>query len=140
MATTPDGERKFEEISAPEWIEWQEAHSTTVVRGEFQMDFPTDLLHCETCGEPATHVHFTSKDGVYPNNPDHGDTVGRFACDEHDLGGYPVDFKRLFDPMPNENFLTHIAQKEWGLYALAMLNARLRELAHASMVDEGAIK
>jgi hypothetical protein len=133
-------DKKLYGVSMADYGRWDQAHPPTVVTGEFRVDFRPDLLHCEVCGAPAEYVHFTSAGGSSSVGfmPDHGDTAVKFACSKHDLEGYPVDFERLFDP--NEGFLTHIAEKTWGLYAMAMLDERLEEIAREAMLAEGVLK
>ena len=62
----------------------------------------------------------------------------KFSCPDHDLGGYWVDFERLFDPQ--EDFLTDISEKTWGLYAVAVLREELDKINRAAKIEEGFLK
>jgi hypothetical protein len=77
-------------------------------------------IRCDLCRKPATTVHWVPwVSGLKPEKV-------LFACVDHDPGGYWVDLSRWFDP--KDSFPAHIAAKEHGDEAVAMLESRLDEL------------
>ncbi|TMC50367.1 MAG: hypothetical protein E6J20_17215 [Chloroflexi bacterium] len=75
---------------------------------------------CDECGARADTIHFL------PRIVDCDEV--RFACAEHDPGGYWVSFKRWVTPLHRGyTFADHIWQKHGGPIALLLLAQRLAD-------------
>src|SRR5687768_14595638 len=84
-------------------------HPATAVAGEFVLHFRREFLKCDGCGADADAVHLIDKD----------DSIEvKFGCPQHDFGNYTIDFERLFAQQGEFSFLTHVAEKNWGLRAM----------------------
>jgi hypothetical protein len=116
---------------------WDDAHPANPVRGEFIVYIRPDILKCEQCGGQADMLHFVNSDGQEGGVGDVRDVKVKLGCIDHSFGGYEVDFPRLLGGMGERSFLTHIAEKNWGLFAMAELRERLAEVAHESQIAEG---
>jgi hypothetical protein len=125
-------------ISMDAFKRWDAAHPATPVRGEFVVHFHADLLKCDECGEQADMLHFVNSRGQEGGVGDLRDTQVKFSCPNHAFGGYEIDFPRLFGGLGGDRtFLTHIAAKNWGLFAIAELRKRLSEIERDSQIAEG---
>lgn len=118
---------------------WDDAHPATPVSGEFVLHFHQDILRCDECGQQADMLNFVNSKGQEGGVGDIRDVQVKFSCPKHPAGGYEVDFPRLFGGPGAEgrSFLTHIAEKNWGLFALAELGERLSQIEHESQIAEG---
>jgi hypothetical protein len=133
-----DEENGFSSISMDAFGRWDQAHPPTPVQGEFVLHVHADLLKCDECGEQADMLHFVNSRGQEGGVGDLRDTQVKFSCPNHTFGGYEVDFARLFAGLGGgHSFLTHIAEKNWGLFALAELRKRLSEIERESQIAEG---
>ncbi len=68
---------------------------------------------CDVCGETATDAHLDEEGGD-----------AALACKEHEPPGYPVSLDRLADP--ENDLVSHVGAKNWGLAALMRLIERLK--------------
>jgi hypothetical protein len=117
---------------------WDEAHPPTAVPGEFVIHVHPDILKCDDCGAQADMLHFLNSDGQEGAVGDVRDARVKFSCPNHSFGGYEVDFARLFAGLGGgRSFLTHIAEKNWGLFAVAELRKRLSEIEREAQIEEG---
>lgn len=123
-----DGEQRLYATDMGKYGLWDIEHPATAVTGEFVLHFRREFLKCDECGKDADAVHLIDNDETI--------TV-KFSCPEHDFGNYTVDFDGLFKP--NERFLTHIAEKTWGLRAMAALEERLDQIDREQMIAAGVM-
>jgi hypothetical protein len=116
-------------MNMADYAKWDLEHPAQAVKGEFLLHFRTEFLLCDECGEQADAVHLI----------DDGEAINvKFSCPNHDFGNYTMDFERMLNP--KEGFLTHVAEKNWGLRAMAALNERLEEIDRERMIEAGVLK
>ena len=133
-----DDEARVSSIAMDAFARWEDAHPVGPVQGEFVLDVRIDLLRCDECGAQADMFHFVNSRGGAPGVGDVRGTKVMFSCPDHSFEGYEVDFPRLLAGLgEGRSFLTHIAEKTWGLFAVAELRKRLGEIHHASQIAEG---
>lgn len=68
---------------------------------------------CDVCGATATDAHLDEEGGG-----------AALACKEHEPPGYPVSLDQLADP--ENDLVSHLGEKNWGLAALMRLMERLK--------------
>lgn len=125
-------------ISMAAFQRWDEAHPATPVNTELVIHVHADILKCDECGDPADTLHFVNSRGQEGGVGDVRDTHVKFSCPSHTFGGYEVDFPRLLGGLGGgRSFLSHIAEKTWGVFALAELRKRLSEIERDSQKAEG---
>jgi hypothetical protein len=69
---------------------------------------------CDICGNTAVHAHL-DEDG----------TDAALACAEHEPQGYAIALDELADP--ENDWVSHLGEKNWGPAALMQLINRLKE-------------
>jgi hypothetical protein len=100
------------------------------------MTHPNHPPLCDHCRRRADTLHFTTRDGGYPQR---GDVVVRFCCPRHDDGGYWLYLYSGTDSLVNhfEQWMLHLRGKAWeGTVVLAHWLTTTREGAYVRFLAE----